>query len=111
MLVPVSYQKRFPIGRFHQILQSVQLSVMDGDDFPVTVIHSAVRHLQKFIGKSACADRIQFFLSDLHDHIPAEILIDASLFPAHLHFHTVINTFRHIQIVHGLHGNADIRDQ
>ena len=84
---------------------------MNRENFPATVIHGTIGHLQKFIGQSTCTDRIQFFLSDLHHHVPAEVIIDFSLFPAHLHFHTVIDTFRHIQIIHGFHRNTNIRDQ
>lgn len=51
---------------------------------------------------------LRFPAGNGHDVFHGTAHFHALLFCIHLHLDTVINTLRHIEVIHSFHGNADI---
>ena len=112
MLEPVCNQKRFSVCRFDQVFQCIQFSVMDITDIAGFIIGRTVCHLLELVAQGCCIYRIDVLpFPVFKDHFICHPVIKCLFGFRHGYGHTVAYAFRHIKIIHGFHGNADIGDQ
>ena len=112
MLEPVCNQKRFPVCRFNQVFQCIYFSVMDITDIAGFIISRTVCHLLELVAQGCCIYRIDVLpFPVFKDHFICHPVIKCLFGFRHGYGHTVAYAFRHIKIIHGFHGNADIGDQ
>ena len=81
---------------------------MDEVSFAHLVIHSTVCHLEKLSRKHGGIGGIDLFVLKFDDHILSEVIVHGLFRGTHEDRHFVDNAFRHIQVVHALHGDGDV---
>ena len=110
MFEPVSDENRLAVGSFNQVLQHFQLSAVNGPCFTILVIHSAVAHLQEFIGQGGSIGSIDISILQRDNQIMLELVIQLSLRFRHLHLMAHIDALRYIQIIQCFHRDRHVGD-
>ena len=64
VLEPVSNKNRLSVCRFDDVLQSIELSVMDLNDFAVIIVNSTVCHLRQLAGERSGISGGDFGISE-----------------------------------------------
>ena len=112
MLVIVKDQGRFSSQRFDQLHEGLDLAVVYFMHGVILVIQRAVGKLQKLVAecRGAGYTDVCLIFRKLKDHGAFQIVVCLSRFYIQLHRHLVVDDIRKLQIIFGLHADADIRD-
>ena len=76
----------------------------------VIIIDRAVRQLQKLIAQCRCTGHtdIAFISRQFQDHLPFQFFVCFFRLGIQNDRHLMINNIRKLQVIFGLHGNADV---
>ena len=111
-LIPVRHQKRFSVGGFDDVLQSVQFAVVDEMALAELVINRTVCHLCQLSAEDGGISGSDFLLlAELHHILGFEILIGPGFRIAHNGGIRCADQFWHFEMVGGLHRNGDVGDR
>ena len=110
MFEPVRHQDGFPVGRFDEVFQRIQLSVVQLEGFVILAIDSSIGHLTELPSKGSCVSGVDLLTAQGNHKVGLHGVVGFTLLFGELDYHFVDHAFGHLQVIRSLHGNGDIRN-
>ena len=108
--VPVGYQDGFAVGGFDEVFQSIQLAVMQVEDFFLFAVNGTVCHLAQFIVQGRGIGGINLLTAQGNHHVMLHGVVQRPLLFGEGDLDLIHDALWHLEVVCSFHGDGDVGD-